>query len=277
MRIRAGYRIVYDSPAETPMLLMLSVRPERADDLETPDVIHTDPPVPIEVYLDAFGNWCGRLVAPAGRITIENNFIIRDSGLPDPILENAQQHPVEDLPSDVIEYLLPSRYCEMEHLTDLAWRLFGATPTGWARVQAVVDYTHQRIAFGYEHARKTRTAFEAHQEGAGVCRDYAHLAITLCRCLNIPARYCTGYLGDIGVDPLPPPMDFSAWFEVWLGGAWRTFDARHNAPRIGRILMAVGRDATDVAITTTFGPSTLVEFTVFTDELAEESARAATA
>jgi transglutaminase-like putative cysteine protease len=267
MRIRAGYRIVYDSPGPTPMLLMLNVRPERAVDLETPDAMIADPAVPLRTYVDTFGNVCTRLTAPAGRVTLSADFVVRDSGQPDPLATDAVQHPIEALPDAVVAYLLPSRYCETEHLNELAWKLFGGTAPGWARVQAVVDYTHQRIVFGYEHARATKTAFEVHEECAGVCRDYAHLAITLCRCLNIPARYCTGYLGDIGVPASPGPMDFSAWFEVWLGGAWRTFDARHNRRRVGRTLMAVGRDATDVAITTTFGPTTLVGFEVTTEEL----------
>lgn len=266
MRIRAGYEISYDCPAPTPMLLMLNVRPERAADLETPDTIQTDPVVPVRLYVDTFGNVCGRLVAPAGRITLRSDFVIRDDGQPDPQCPGAIQHAVEDLPDQLVEYLLPSRYCDTELLSDLAWRTFGDTPPGWERVQAVVDYTHARIAFGYHHARATRTAHEAHEEGCGVCRDYAHLAITLCRCLNIPARYCTGYLGDIGVPPADAPMDFSAWFQVWLGGEWRTFDARHNRPRIGRILMAVGRDATDVAITTHFGRAGLAGFKVVTEE-----------
>jgi transglutaminase-like putative cysteine protease len=266
MRIRAGYRISYDSPGPTPMLLMLNVRPERLGDLEIPDTLTTDPNIPRHAYIDAFGNICTRLTAPAGRLTLFTAFVARDSGEPDPVLPHLMQHAVEDLPDPVIEYLLPSRYCELEHMNDLAWRLFGRTPPGWARVQAIVDYVHDRIRFGYEHARATKTAFEAHEEQAGVCRDYAHLAITLCRCLNIPARYCSGYLGDIGIPPIDAPMDFSAWFEVWLGGAWRTFDARHNRPRIGRILMAVGRDATDVALSTNFGPTTLAAFEVFTDE-----------
>jgi transglutaminase-like putative cysteine protease len=268
MRIKAGYRIVYDTPGPTPMLMMLSVRPERAPDLETPDFMLTDPYVPIRTYLDAFGNICTRLVAPAGRTTFYTDFVIRDSGLPDPVPPDAWQDPIDLLPDHAVEYLLPSRYCELERLSDTAWKLFGATPLGWPRVKAVLDYAHRRIRFGYEHARATKTAHEAHEEGAGVCRDYAHLAITLCRALNIPARYCTGYLGDIGIAPIPGPMDFSAWVEVWLGGAWRPVDARHNIPRIGRILMGVGRDAADVAITTTFGPATLAEFTVFTDEVA---------
>jgi transglutaminase-like putative cysteine protease len=267
MRIRAGYRITYETPAPTPMLMMLNVRAERAGDLESPDFMQTEPFTPVRTYVDAFGNLCTRLVAPAGRTVFSTEFVIRDSGRPDPVFADAEQSPVDEIPDAAVQYLLPSRYCELERLNDLAWSLFGATPLGWQRVQAVVDYAHQRIGFGYAHARPTKTAFEAHEERAGVCRDYAHLAITLCRCLNIPARYCTGYLGDIGVPVSPAPMDFSAWFQVWLGGAWRTFDARHNTPRIGRTLMAVGRDAADVAIATTFGPATLAGFEVFTEEL----------
>jgi transglutaminase-like putative cysteine protease len=269
VRIRAGYEISYDCPAPTPMVLMLNVRPERTADLEVPDLLRTDPALPVRTYLDAFGNLCARVTAPAGRTTFRSDFVVRDSGAPDPVAPEARQHRIEELPDTALQFLLPSRYCELEFLSDLAWRLFASAPPGWARVQAIVDYVHTRIAFGYPHARATRTAFEAHDEGRGVCRDYAHLAIALCRCLNIPARYCTGYLGDIGVAPVPAPMDFSAWFEVWLGGAWRTFDARHNRPRIGRILMGVGRDAADVALATTFGPAELTGFTVVTEALAD--------
>jgi transglutaminase-like putative cysteine protease len=267
MRIRAGYEITYECPAPTPMLLMLNVRHERVGDLETPDVIRTDPSLPLTQYRDLFGNLCSRIVAPAGRLVMSADFIIRDAGLPDTITPDAQQLAVEDLPDDVVLYVLGSRYCETEHLSDMAWRLFGGTPTGWARVQAIVDYAHERIKFGYEHARPSKTAFEAHEEGLGVCRDYAHLAITLCRCMNIPARYVTGYMGDIREPPTPGPMDFSAWFEVYLGDRWHTFDARHNRPRIGRIPMARGRDATDVALVTNFGPATLAGFEVITAEL----------
>lgn len=267
MRIKAGYRIAYDCPAPTPMLLMVNVRPERRADLETPDTLTTSPSLAHRAYLDSFGNLCTRLVAPPGHTSFETLFIVRDSGEPDPVLPTADQTPIDDLPDEAIQFLLPSRYCDMEQLTDLAWKRFGSITPGWRRVQSIVDYVHERVFFGYQHARATRTAFEAHEERAGVCRDYAHLAITLCRCVNIPSRYCTGYLGDIGVEPLPPPMDFSAWFQVWLGGAWRTFDARHNRPRIGRVLMAVGRDAADVAIATTFGTATLSSFEVFTDEV----------
>jgi transglutaminase-like putative cysteine protease len=267
MRIRAGYEISYDCPAETPMLLMLNVRPERAADLETPDVLFSDPPRPIRAYVDDFGNVCTRVVAPAGRTIFRSDFVIHDSGQPEPAVRDAVQHPIDDLPDEVLQFLLPSRYCDMELLNNLAWMLFAGVPEGGARVQAILDYAHERITFGYQHARPTKTAFDAHEEQQGVCRDYAHLAITLCRCMNIPARYCTGYLGDIGVPPSAAPMDFSAWFQVWLDGGWRTCDARHNRQRIGRILMAVGRDATDVAITTNFGPAALSGFKVITDEL----------
>ena len=273
MRIRAGYEIAYDCPAPTPMVLMLNIRPERVEDLDTPDTLVCRPRLPTRRYVDAFGNRCARVVAPQGRVTFATDFVIRDSGEPDPVCPAVQQHSVEALPHGALEYLLPSRYCELELMNDLAWKLFGDTPPGWPRVQAIVDYVHQRVEFGYPYARATKTAWQAHEERRGVCRDFAHLAITLCRCMNIPARYCTGYLGDIGVPPVDAPMDFSAWFQVWLGGAWRTFDARHNKPRIGRILMAVGRDATDVAITTAFGPNLLVAFNVVTEEVVEAEPR----
>ena len=195
------------------------------------------------------------------------DFIIRDSGKPDPVALDAVQHPVEDLPDDVLLFLLGSRYCDTDKLSNIAWSLFGNTPPGWARVQAIVDFVHNHIRFDYQKADDTRTAFDGYTQREGVCRDYAHLAIALCRCMNIPARYCTGYLGDIGIPPVPYPMDFSAWFEVFLSGRWYTFDARHNTPRIGRIVMARGRDATDCALTTSFGRAPLMQFEVHTDEV----------
>jgi transglutaminase-like putative cysteine protease len=266
MRIRAGYEITYECPQPTPMLLLLNVHPSRHQDLESLDLLRTDRGIAIGQYHDSFGNLCSRVVLPAGRTVLSSDFIIRDSGEPDPVTPDAIQHPVEELPDDAITFLLASRYCETEHLLALAWRLFGDVPPGWGRAQAIVKYAHERITFGYEHARPTKTAFEAHEEQQGVCRDYAHLAITLCRCMNIPARYCTGWLGDIGVPPIGE-MDFSAWFEVYLGSRWRVLDARHNKPRIGRILMARGRDATDAAIVTSFGPNTLAGFKVIAKEL----------
>ena len=269
MLIRAGYEIAFDCPAPTPMILMLSVRPERAHDLVTPQTLKASAGLQLRAYRDGFGNACHRLIAPAGPVSFSADFLIRDSGLPDETAPNAIQHPVDELPDETLVYLLGSRYCETDTLADLAWSLFGPVEPGWTRVQAIVAYVHDRLTFGYHNARATRTAFEAHSEQVGVCRDFAHLAIALCRCMNIPARYCTGYLGDIGVPVLPSPMDFSAWFEVFLGGRWRVFDARHNQPRIGRILMARGRDATDAAITTAFGRADLVNFQVITEEVAD--------
>ncbi|HEV2533549.1 transglutaminase family protein [Phenylobacterium sp.] len=267
MRIRAGYEIIYECGAPTPMVALLSVRPEREADLETPDELRIDPPLPVRRYRDSFGNTCSRILAPAGRVTLSADFVIRDSGQADPTSVDAPQAAVEDLPDEVLQFLLGSRYCDVQALTPLAWNLFGQEPSGWPLVQAIMDYVHRRIAFGYAHARPTRTASEAHEEQRGVCRDFAHLAITLCRCMNVPARYVTGYLGDIGVPASRDVMDFSAWCEVYLGGAWRTADARHNRPRIGRVLMAHGRDAADVALVTTFGAADLVGFEVITQEL----------
>jgi transglutaminase-like putative cysteine protease len=268
MQIRAGFEIKYNCPQPTPMLLSLSVHPSRMPDVIGRPEITFQPAVPASEYRDAFGNVCTRIVAPAGDFTMSSDFLVTDSGLPDPVHPDVIQHQVEDLPDDILVYLLGSRYCDTDRLHQTAWALFGNTPPGWARVQAICDYVHDRVTFGYDYADSTRTAFDAHAGGRGVCRDYAHLAIALCRCMNIPARYCTGYLGDIGIPPVPYPMDFSAWFETYLGGIWHTFDARHNTPRIGRIVMARGRDATDVAIAMTFGPCTLTGFTVVTDEVA---------
>jgi transglutaminase-like putative cysteine protease len=268
MLIRCGYEISFAASAPTPMMAMLSLHPSRHRDLRTPHRVVTTPEVPIYDYLDSFGNTCTRLVVPAGGITLACDFVVEDSGVPDRQSPDAVQHPVEDLPDDILVYLLGSRYCETDRLSDTAWSLFGHIPPGWGRVQAIVDFAHDRIKFGYPHARATRTAWDAHQEQVGVCRDFAHLAVTLCRCMNIPARYCTGYLGDIGVEPIDAAMDFSAWFDVYLGHDWHTFDARHNRPRIGRVLMARGRDATDTALTTAFGPAVLSGFRVVTDEVA---------
>jgi transglutaminase-like putative cysteine protease len=271
MKIRAGYEIIYECPQPTPMILMLSVHPSRFADLVTWDRLLLNSPIPVNTFHDGFGNFCHVIRAPAGRLTLSTDFLIEDSGEPDAIAPHALQHDLENLPVDVLMYLLGSRYCETDRLSDLAWSLFGRTEKGWPLVQAICAYVHDRITFGYAHASPTKTAFDAYTERRGVCRDFAHLAITLCRCMNVPARYCTGYLGDIGVPLDPNPMDFSAWFEVYLGDQWHTFDARHNAPRIGRILMARGRDATDVAIVTSFGPGMLAGFKVITEEVPSDS------
>ncbi|MBY0298893.1 MAG: transglutaminase family protein [Methylobacterium sp.] len=272
MKIRTGYTIAFDTPAPTPMVLKLSVHPSRAADLLAPERIVVDPPVPVRQCLDEFGNVCTRLTAPAGRITFSTDLVVRDSGELDPCAPESRQHPVAELPDDVLPFLLGSRYCDTDKLSPLAWSLFGHTPEGWARVQAIVAFVHRHIRFDYMKADATRSASEAYAQGHGVCRDFAHLAVAFCRCMNIPARYCTGYLGDIGVPPVPDPMDFSAWFEAYLGGRWYTFDARHERRRIGRILMARGRDATDVALTTSFGTAVLAQFDVHTDEVPEETA-----
>ncbi len=267
MKIRIGYEIVYECEQPTPMILMLNIHYSRMNDVLVPDHLLTDPAVPLVAYRDAFGNWCSRIVAPRGDIRIFSDGVVCDSGQVDDVAPEAQQIALQDLPEETLVFLLGSRYCETDRLSDEAWRLFGHTLPGWARVQAICDFVHQHIQFGYQFARSTKTAWDAYNERAGVCRDYAHLAVTFCRCMNIPARYCTGYLGDIGITPVPGPMDFSGWFDVYLSGRWYTFDARNNVPRIGRVLMARGRDAADVAMVTTFGPSVLKSFLVHTDEM----------
>ena len=267
MQIRVGFEMVYDCPQPTPMVLNLNVHFSRASDLVGRDHLLVDPPVPMSAYRDSFGNWCTRLVAPAGRTRLSANVVVNDSGLPDVIVPDARQLAVQDLPEETLLYLLGSRYCETDRLSEIAWNLFGNGPTGWGRVQAICDFVHNHITFGYEHARMTRTAYESFYDKTGVCRDYAHLAVAFCRCMNIPARYCTGYLGDIGMPPPYGTMDFAAWFEAFLDGHWYTFDPRNNIPRIGRVLIARGRDASDVALSSTFGPNTLASFRVWTDEV----------
>jgi transglutaminase-like putative cysteine protease len=268
MKIRVGFEMIYDFPQPTPLIAVLGIHFTRASDIIVPDHLTTSPSVPITPYRDGFGNWCSRIVAPAGRMQLAADGTVRDSGLPDVVVPSAAQHAVEDLPADTLVYLLGSRYCETDRLSDIAWKLFEKTTPGWGRVQAICDFVHGHIAFGYEHARPTMTAWQVFDEGKGVCRDYAHLAIAFCRCMNIPARYCTGYLGDIGMPPPYAAGDFAGWFEAYIGGRWYTFDARNNIPRIGRVLIALGRDAADVPITQTFGPNTLVSFRVWTDEIA---------
>ena len=271
IQLRVGYEIIYACPQPVPMILLVNIHYSRAADLVVPDRLVTEPSIPIATYRDSFGNWCNRLIAPAGRLRLTTDAVVKDAGQPDQIVPDAVQHSVEDLPADSLIFLLGSRYCETDLLSETAWRLFSSIPPGWARVQAICDYVHDRIVFSYENASPTRTAAQAHEERTGVCRDYAHLAIALCRCMNIPARYCTGYLGDIGTPPPWAAGDFAAWFEAYVGGRWHTFDPRNNVPRIGRVLMARGRDACDVAIATTFGPNTLEGFRVWTDEMPEHT------
>ena len=265
LRLTTGFRISYDCPLAVPMLLMTSVHPSRRQDLETPDEFQTSVGARIHQYLDGFGDICRRLLAPPGSIVLTADFVIRDSGAIDPYAPRAIQHPVEDLPDDTIVYLLGSRYCETDRLADIAWSLFGSTAPGWSRVQAITDFVHHHITFNHANARPDKTAFDTWVERTGVCRDYAHLAVAFCRCMNIPARYCTGYLGDIGV-PVCGVMDFSAWYEVYLGDHWYAFDARNNMPRMARVLVARGRDAVDVPIVTTFGTAHLTGFEVVSHE-----------
>jgi transglutaminase-like putative cysteine protease len=267
MLIRLGYELVYEFPQPTPMILNLNVHYSRVPDLVRADTIVTEPHVPLASYRDHFGNWCTRAVAPPGRFRITADALINDSGLAEPSFPSAQECAVEALPHETLNFLLPSRYCETELLSPFAWNLFGNLMPGWGRVQAICDYVHDWVAFDYQCARPTKTAWETFNEKQGVCRDYAHLAIAFCRCLNIPARYCTGYLGDIGVPPVDAVMDFAGWFEAYLGDGWHVFDPRNNQRRIGRVLIARGYDAADVAISMTFGPNILQSFRVWTDEV----------
>lgn len=267
MLIRLGYDIRFDVPAPAAIVALLNVHPSRVHDLLEPDELRVTPSVPVETYLDSFGNICSRFAAPMGPLALQGTTLISDSGQPDAYAPEARQAPVEYLPSGVLQFLLGSRYCEVDRLASVATDLFAGTDPGWSRVQAICDWVNAKVEFGYHHARSTKTSLDVYTERTGVCRDFQHLAVTFCRCMNIPARYATGYLGDIGVPPAPSPMDFSAWFEVFLDGGWWAFDARHNRPRIGRVLMATGRDAADVAITTSFGSTVLTKFNVVTEEV----------
>ena len=267
MQFKTGYELIYTFFQPTPIILVVNIHESREADLVVPDRLQVEPSIPIHHYRDSFGNQCHRIVAPPGQIRITADAIVNDDGLPDVQQPSLAQDSVEDLPNETLQFLLGSRYCETDLLLNTAWNLFGGTVPGYARVQAICSYVHNHIVFNYQNARPTRTAAEALREGTGVCRDYAHLAVTFCRCMNIPARYCTGYMSDVGT-PLPyPPGDFAAWFEAFIGGRWHMFDPRNFVPRVGRILMARGRDASDVAIATTFGPNTLDSFRVWTDEI----------
>ena len=266
MRVHIGYDLRFQVPAATPMLLLLHTIPNRYF-MPRLEHLHIEPFTPAAFFYDALGNGCTRLVAPPGVLKLTNDAIVEVDGQPDIVNWNATQHQIQTLPYEAIPFLKASRYCETDRLGEFAWQQFGNGPTGYARAHAVCQFVHNHIQFGYEFARNTKTAYEVFEERQGVCRDFAHLAITLCRCLGIPARYTTGYLGDIGVPFNPAPMDFSAWFEVYLSGVWYTFDARHMEPRIGRIVMAYGYDASNTALTTSFGPTTLQQFTVWTKEI----------
>ena len=267
MLIHIGYELVFEIPATVPMMLMLYTHPDHGGRLRQPEKLAVEPAVRVDEFTDWFGNHAARILAPQGKLRLYYDNVIEDSGEPEPRIDGAKLHTVHELPRECLQFLLASRYCEVDRMLEMAWDLFGKTPPTWERVQAVMDWVQNNVKFGYEFARPTKTAFEMCSERQGVCRDFQHLAITLLRALNVPARYATGYLGDIGVPPAPFPMDFSAWFEVYMGNKWYTLDARHNEPRIGRVLQARGRDAVDVALTTSFGSARLEKFDVWTDEL----------
>ena len=269
MRILVGSELTFELVQPTPIIAVLNVHSSRVADVELADQLVTEPQVPLFGYHDVMGNWCNRMIGPAGKLVLRTRGIVRDDGLWDPVPEASEQAQIQDLPSDTLQFLLGSRYCDTDLLSEFAWTRFNAVPSGLGRVQAVVDFVHQHLKFDYMRSRPTRTAREALDERVGVCRDFAHLAIALLRCLNVPARYCTGYISDIGLPKPHAPQDFAAWIEVFLGGQWHTFDPRNNDPRIGRILVARGRDAADVPLTLTFGPATLTGFSVTTEELPE--------
>jgi transglutaminase-like putative cysteine protease len=275
MFIKIGYEIALHFAVPTAVIYLLRVHASRRGHLVLPENFRIEPELPDEEFLDQFGNLCGRFKAPGGDVRFLNEAIIRDSGELDAYSPEAAQHEVQELPVETLAFLLPSRYCEVDsELLDFAWKTFGNTAEGWSRVQSICDFVHGHLRFDYQQARVDRTALDAFRERVGVCRDFMHLAITLCRCMNIPARYVTGYLGDIGVPAAPYPMDFSAWFEAYLGGRWHTFDARHNCRRIGRVLIARGRDAADVPITMSFGKSCLQNFSITAEELDSRNVRA---
>lgn len=273
MQIRVGYRIEISTAQPIPGLLLLDPHPSRKKDIisrQFREVVSLadGSDIPVEEYTDGFGNRCRRLVVPQGGAVFRSDILVRDPGVPDQFDRDAPEIWPADLPAETIEYMLSSRYCEVDELSSTAWNLFGNYQPGWNRVKQICNFVHAQLRFDYQCARSTRTAAQALNEGVGVCRDFTHLAIALCRCMNIPARYCNGFLGDIGVPPDPAPMDYNAWFEAYLGGQWYTFDARHNTPRIGRVLVARGRDAADVPMIHTFGPHSLQRFEIITEEVA---------
>ena len=269
LKLHLGCELSYRLKKPTPMIAMLNVHHAHAPFFDVPDRFLTTPLVPLSHYRDSFGNWCTRFVAPAGIFVLGTDGIIRDNGVSDPVEKFAIEHPVELLPPETVSFLLGSRYCETERLMKDAWGLFGSIEPGWARVQYICDFVNNNVVFGYEHSDPAQTAFETFTRQRGVCRDFAHLAIAFCRCLNIPARYCTGYVSDVGQTPPFPPMDFAAWMEVYLGNDWWVFDPRNNSPRIGRILIARGRDAVDVPLTHSFGEAELSSFRVWIDPMSE--------
>ena len=273
MLIRYGYELEFFCPQPVMMVSLLDTHPDQQHQIRWQSPFASNPNIRFELYRDAHGNDVRRFMAPAGTLRISRDHVFECDGQPDPVNWDAQQIPLEDVPAQYLVYLLGSRYCETDKLSNIAWNMFGHTQPGWPRVQAICDFVHNHLTFGYQYARGDRTAYEAYEERLGVCRDFAHLAVTLCRCMNIPARYANGFLGDIGIPPDPAPMDYNAWIEVYLDHRWYIFDARHNMPRIGRITVSRGRDATDIPLATSFGPHFLNVFKVWTDEVGDEVIR----
>ena len=269
MHIRYGFDIALDLAQPTAILTMMDVHSDCRHAIVGETELELSEAIPATRFVDRDGNIVRRLCADAGSLSLRLQGVFHITGRRDEVDRTADAWPISDLPSEALPFLRASRYCETDLLSDLAWANFGAVNGGWARVQAICDFVHRCLRFSYPEARPTRTASEALAEGVGVCRDFTHLGVALCRCLNIPARYCNGYLGDIGVPPDPAPMDFNAWFEAFLGDRWLTFEPRHNRPRIGRILISRGSDAADIPMITTFGSHALTRFDVVTEEIKE--------
>jgi transglutaminase-like putative cysteine protease len=275
MLIRYGYDIEVELFQTTTIVTAMDVHSSRRNSIVRECELQASQLIPVETLADPDGNLLRRMTGDPGVLRLRIEGLFEDSGAADETNPSAEAWPVAELPPEALPFLRGSRYCETDVLSKFAWDTFASAPSGWARVQAICDYVHRRLEFSYPDAQSTRTANDALKEQIGVCRDFTHLAVALCRCLNIPARYCNGYLGDIGVPADPAPMDFNAWFEAFLDGRWYTFDARHNRPRIGRILIARGRDAADVPMITSFGPHSLGNFTVITEEVRNDKMLAA--
>jgi transglutaminase-like putative cysteine protease len=266
MEVRVGCDFQYETQWPTPTVMQVQPHEDGAH-----RVMHqsweSDPPVAMREFRDLYGNTCRRFTLPGGEVHLRFDALVEVAGEPDELDPAATQLPVEDLPDETLHFTLPSRYCLSDVLSGTAWELFGGTDPGWGRVQAICDWVHENIRFQYGSSTPLTTAADVYEQRAGVCRDFAHLAVTFCRAMNIPARYVFGYLPDIGVPPPEFPMDFCAWFEAYLGGRWRTFDPRNNERRVGRVVIGRGRDALDVAMVTTYGSHTLRSMLVRADEV----------
>jgi transglutaminase-like putative cysteine protease len=269
IKLRVGCEFIYDVSAPTPATVQVRPRSDARHQLIT-ETWTTTPSLPIDEYVDFYGNPVKRLVMPEGELGLRYDAVYSVPDEPDPDGSGLAHPPLEQIPGELLHFTLPSRYCLSDELMGTAWELFGQSEPGWARVQAICDWVHDNLQFQYGTSSPLTTAVDVFKARKGVCRDFAHLAVTFCRAMNIPARYVFGYLPDIYV-PLPPePMDFAAWMEVWLGDRWWTFDPRNNARRVGRVLIGRGRDALDVAMLTTYGPAAFRSMTVWAD-FAEEA------